>query len=228
MISFAKIAREFLMERMTFKQILSVSEPARIDRGKHDVRSRSIGVTSEDGQETWNFNYKSNPSTTGERHHGYIKFFKDISNTDNVENLDCIVDCDCEDFKYKWTYNNNKYGISPIGNKSYNGNNGQKPQPYNDLGVGLCKHLVSLGKFLKTSIEAPTSDDEIPEPEIKKVVKSKRITPETPKTINAPTPEDSYSDTRSDSSNKLNETVNNVSNKMNIFIKSHPQFNVEV
>jgi hypothetical protein len=101
MISFANIMREVLNERMSFRQLLKVSDPARIDRGKHDVNTRSLRVKTMGTNEEWTFSYKSDPSTTGKRHHGYVRFLKESKimtskkNADSAMDIHCKVDCNC-------------------------------------------------------------------------------------------------------------------------------------
>jgi outer membrane biosynthesis protein TonB len=68
------------------------------------------------------------------------------------------VDCDCPDYKYRWAYNNAKAGAGITGNQSWNGNNGKAPRPreqggVGQLGEGLCKHLISLGRYLHNQVE---------------------------------------------------------------------------
>lgn len=164
MISLKKIVQSFLCERMTFNQLVAASagkpDPSRMGRSDH-VKSKSVRVTTIDEQEAWTFSYKSqgHHSTTGDRHHGYVRFFKDnVRANEQASNIDCMVDCDCPDYKYRWAYNNAKAGAGTTGNASWNGNNGSPPKPreqggVGQLGEGLCKHLISLGRFLQTEVE---------------------------------------------------------------------------
>jgi hypothetical protein len=225
-----------LLERMTFKDLLGASDPARARRAGQ-VRSKSLGVTSEDGGETWNFKYKSYPSTTGHPHQGRIQFYKeDVSNIDSFEDLECIADCSCPDYRYKWAYNNTKAGAGMVGNKSLNGNNGQAPKPYNDLGPGLCKHLIALSEYLNTEIE-PEAPEETPEPEVEKPspeLPSKRKEKELDVDTSYDDSSHYYSDSReegdrfSDSTTELEEGSKSGSlyQKMENFIKLNPSFNV--
>lgn len=216
MISFAKLMRQVLSERVSFRDLFRISEPGRKQRAKTDVKARSIRVNTMDEQEVWTFNYKSNPSTTGNRWHGYVRFFKeDVSHKDNAMDLHCMVDCDCPDYRYRYAYNNARADIGVVGSqpewKYANQNNGKPPRPradggVGDYGVGMCKHLCSLAEFLKTQIEpdAPEPDDEI-EPKTSTIkpasIKQPRpSSPSSPTTSNAPNPDDSYSDSRGDSS----------------------------
>jgi hypothetical protein len=231
MISFAKIMRQVLTEKMSFRDLLRVSEPGRIKRGRNDVTARSIRVKSEDNQEIWAFNYKSDPSTTGNRWHGYVRFFKeDVSQKDNAEDLYCQVDCDCPDFRYRYAYNNAVADVTPIGADSINKNNGKKWRPRSqggvgDYGVGLCKHLCALSEYLKTKIEpvAPEPEDKI-SPITKPPTKPQLPVSQKPPTVNAPKPEDTYTDTRSGT---LQEQRSSLYERIDQFVKSNPEFEVQ-
>lgn len=252
MISLSKLLQQVLTEGTSFKNLLRGSEPGRIDRGRHDVNARSIRVITIDDTEAWTFNYKSHPSTTGQRWHGYVHFLKEnVSNAKNVMDLECQVDCDCPDYRYRFAYNNDKAGVGKVGGqpewKHANNNNGQPPRPRSqggvgDYGVGMCKHLCSLGEFLKTEIEpdAPEPEDEKPLPKV--VRPAPKVTPETPATTDAPEPEDAYTDSRSDGANPtddtddtgyndtrsgLQENAGNLFSKMDRFVKTNPEFDVQ-
>ncbi len=228
---------KLLVERTSFKNLLRGSEPGRIDRGRHDVNARSIRVQSMDGQEAWTFNYKSNPSTTGHRWHGYVRFMKeDVSNKDNAMDLDCMVDCDCPDYRYRFAYNNAKADVGTIGRQNdwrhANQNNGRPPRPRSqggvgDYGVGMCKHLCSLAEFLKTKITSDAPEPEEEEPTVKPTAvlkKAPKITPEHPTTTDAPEPGDSYSDSRSG----LNEGRGRLYEQIDSFVRGNPEFDVQV
>lgn len=222
--------KSLLLERMSFRDLYNNSDAARISRAD-DVRSKSLRVFSkDDGNEAWSFSYKSNPSTTKQRHRGEIRFFKDnISEGSNFLELDCQVDCSCPDYRYRWAFNNNKQDAAPIGNNSLNKNNGNVPIPANNLGPGLCKHLAALSEYLKTNIEptAPSPKDAstLNVKKDKKPEQQKNIPTTAPKpTIDAPNPEknDPYSGMELEENN-INEDI---TSKINSFIKSHPQFEV--
>jgi hypothetical protein len=176
MILLKKLIQEFLCERMTFSQLVAASagkpDPSRMGRADH-VNSKSVRVTTMDEQEAWTFSYKSqgHHSTTGDRHHGYVRFFKEnVQATDQAANLDCMVDCSCPDYKYRWAYNNARAGAGITGNSSWNGNNGKAPRPreqggVGQLGEGLCKHLISLGRFLQSQVEPEQPDKLTSKPE---------------------------------------------------------------
>lgn len=248
MISFSKILKQVLNERMSFRDLLRHSDPARIDRSR-DVRTRSLDVRSMGGNEAWTFTYKSSPSTTGHRWHGYVRFLKeDVSNKDRADQLDCMVDCDCPDYRFRFAYNNAKADAGALGAGAWNQNNGQPPRPRSqggvgDYGVGMCKHLISLAEFLKTNIEpdAPEPDEPEPKPIVppKKPIqqpKKPSVTPaaQKPQTINAPEPEDTYSDSRSDtdtdtysdSRGDLQEGTGKLAENLNRLVLSKPTFQV--
>ena len=102
MISFSKILKEVLTETMTLRDLLNtggtnipyVLDPKynRVDRSK-TVRSRSLLVRAVEDSEAWTFTYKSNPSSTGNRWHGYIQFLKPggISNSDKRAPMNIIA-----------------------------------------------------------------------------------------------------------------------------------------
>lgn len=96
MIKLKEIVNSFLLETLSFKDLIKYSEPNRIDRAKK-VNTKPLRVVTQDDQEAWTFSYKSNPSTTGLRYQGYVKFLKEEVKIakDNPENIDCVVDCQC-------------------------------------------------------------------------------------------------------------------------------------
>lgn len=208
MISFTKVMKKILSERMSFRDLLAKSDPARVDRSKF-VNARSLRVESMDGDEAWTFRYKSrgNHSTTGLPWHGYVRFFKDTAtNKKSADELDCMVDCDCPDYKYRWAYNNAKANAGLVGRKSWNKNNGRSPRPYNDLGEGMCKHLIALGDFLKTKID-PDSPEDVPDD-------SKAPDPDNPDDMKSPNGE-------------LQENMAGlIAQRLDEFAKANPQFDV--
>lgn len=231
MISFKNIMTRILTEVLTFRQLLSRSEPGRILRGKNDVKSRSIRVTSMNGDEAWMFSYKSNPSTTGKRWHGYVRFLKEnVDNARSAEDLECMVDCDCPDYRYRWAYNNAKDGSGITGPNSWNKNNGKPPRPKSmggvgDMGVGLCKHLVSLSEYLKTKIDPtapePEEKESLPiQPSVSVPVKSTKSVASAPE---KPTTQSPYSDTRS---GDLMENKSIFRTKLDSFVENNPEFDV--
>jgi hypothetical protein len=146
---------ESLNEIMTYNDLLKLADKGRRARAK-DVRTRSIPVTVEDGKESWNFRYKSNPSVTDKPFQGSIKFFKEINQTgmENASDLPCQVDCSCPDFMYRWAWNDAAKNASTIGLKSLNKCIDRKPKPGYDFGEGICKHLIALERYLRTKIKS--------------------------------------------------------------------------
>jgi hypothetical protein len=156
-----------LKETMTYNQLMKMAEKSprspngttRKDRSK-TVRVRSIPVSLEDGKESWNFRYKSNPEATDlERRkplQGSIQFFKEIQDRDreNAVDLPCKVDCNCLDFMYRWAYNDTAQDASKIGPDSLNKCINRSPKPAYNYGEGLCKHLIALERYLTTRIRA--------------------------------------------------------------------------
>lgn len=242
MISFRKLLRQVLLERMSFRQLLGGSESGRKQRGHTDVNVRPMRVTTMDGNEAWTFRYKSSPSTTGQAWHGYVQFFKeDVSHKDSADDLECMVDCDCPDYRYRYAYNNAHADVGRIGKhpewRYGNDNNGQKWRPRSqggvgDYGVGLCKHLCGLSEYLKTKMEpdAPSPDDPKdlktqPKPIVKPKVKPSAASK--PQSTLAPDPDDdTYTDSRT-GSETLQEGRSLIYERLEKFAKSNPEFDVE-
>lgn len=249
MISFSQIMRRVLTERMSFRQLLAVSKSkpdhSRFDRAKF-VNAKSLRVKTMDESETWTFSYKSqgDHSTTKMRHQGYVRFFKEnVSSTDNVQDLECMVDCSCPDYRYRWAYNNAKADAGITGANSLNKNNGTpprsrsaKPPGVGDLGEGLCKHLIKLGKYLETSVDAPDpkkDEEPLSQPEPKPVQVKKQRPSQSPTTTKSPEPDDTYTDSRSgDSSSgysdgrELQEGKSSLYNRFEQFVRNNPEFEV--
>lgn len=233
---FGKLMNQVIYERATFGQLYAGSESGRKERGAHDVNARSTQVTSTDNGEAWTFNYKSNPSTTNNRWHGFIQFFKeDVSGKENASDLECKVDCDCPDYRYRYSYNNKQADVGWTGKhpewKYSNDNNGQKWKPRSqggvgDYGVGLCKHLCALKEFLHTVIEpnAPNPEDEV-QPSAK-IKEPQKPLPKTTTTVQAPKPGDTYSDSRTGSDTLQEGQHSQLYGRIDNFVKTTPQFNV--
>ena len=230
--SFFGMLKTLLTERMSFKDLYNASDPARIGRADN-VRARPIRVMSMSKRETWTFRYKSYPSTTGNPWHGYIQFFKkDAAEKENAADLDCIVDCDCPDYRYRWAYANTQQGASRIGRRSWNQCKNAPPNKTNPgQEPGLCKHLISLGKYLKTKLD-PTA----PEPgegeydpyRVKPRIKQKEPVA-LPSSTQAPEPEDGYSDSRT-GSETLQEDINfkrsMLYDRIDNFVNENPEFEI--
>lgn len=144
-------SENIIKENMTYKQLMSYADDGRKDRAA-TVRVRSIPVSTENGAESWNFRYKSNPSVTDQPFQGSIQFFKEVKSSDDAQNMPVKVDCGCQDFKFRWAYNDTQNDASQVGQDSLNKAINRKPTPAYDFGVGLCKHLIALQRFLQTKI----------------------------------------------------------------------------
>jgi hypothetical protein len=136
-----------LLERLTFDQLMAVSEPKRVLRSK-TVRGPPLAVDAKNDGVYYSFNFKAYPSTEKKRHKGYIKFFKPKKKTP-LEKVECLVDCDCKDYKFRWAWANKQRGSSVVGSKSLNQAWNKAPKIANPTGrSGLCKHLLALRDFI--------------------------------------------------------------------------------
>jgi len=69
---------------------------------------------------------------------------------EDAQEIPCHVDCTCPDYMYRWAYNNSQVNAGKIGPDSWNKCLNRSPRE--DLGQGLCKHLISLEGYLRTKI----------------------------------------------------------------------------
>lgn len=138
-----------LLERMSYRQLYALSEPKRKDRSRH-VSGPPLKLDAYQDSTYYYFNFKSQPSTTGLRHKGFIKFMKPrLSSTREAENVDCMVDCTCPDFRYRWAWTNKQRGSSKVGPGSLNQAHNRAPRITNPTGrPGLCKHLLALADYI--------------------------------------------------------------------------------
>lgn len=140
-------ASSVLVERLTFDQLYRMSEPKRKMRSL-TVSGPPLKVQTFKDAKIWEFNFKSAPSTTGLRHHGYIRFFKP-SGPKPLEKLECTLDCDCADYRYRWAWSNKQRGSSAVGPRSLNQALNRPPRVTNPLNKsGLCKHLLHLREYI--------------------------------------------------------------------------------
>ena len=112
----------WLQERLTFDKLFRISEPKRVYRS-FTVRGPPLEIDSYQDVVYYIFNFKANPSTTGLRHRGYVKFFKPLhKNPKNVplQHLECLVDCTCPDFRYRWAWADKQRQSSVVGAQSLN------------------------------------------------------------------------------------------------------------
>lgn len=212
MISLKKLLTEALLDEVSYRELLRMTDSARKERARK-ISTKSSGVgsvmdtSSDNTNEAWVFSYKTrNPhSTTHRRYHGKIIFSKEnINPNDSVEDLDCKVHCDCPDYFYRRQFYNHKMGAGTMDpNVLGQQHNQQAPVAggHADIGPGLCKHLVGLAEYLSTKIEpvAPKPEDEPPEPEATKPQQPQQPVSVKKPTTQAPKPEEvPYSDSRTD------------------------------
>lgn len=144
-----------LREDMSYDDLLKLTTPERKERASN-VNVRSLPVSVNEEKERWNFRYKTSPknTVTDKPFRGSITFLKgELHQNDDAEKVMCKVDCECPDFMYRFAYNDTAKGASQIGKDSLNKALNRRPKPAYDEGEGLCKHLVALGRFLKTKID---------------------------------------------------------------------------
>lgn len=141
----------WLQERLTFDKLFRISEPKRVYRS-FTVRGPPLEIDSYQDVVYYTFNFKSNPSTTGLRHRGYVKFFKPLhKNPKNVplQHLDCLVDCSCPDYRYKWAWANKQRQSGVVGPQSLNQAWNKAPRKTNPKGApGLCKHILATRQYI--------------------------------------------------------------------------------
>ena len=82
-----------IFEAMSFSDLFRFSEPKRVVRSK-TVKGPPLDIKAFKDSIFYTFNFKSNPSTTGLRHHGYIKFQKPGRDMP-LSQVKCLVDCTC-------------------------------------------------------------------------------------------------------------------------------------
>ena len=164
--TFADFFREYLEERsmMTYDQLFSLSDPKRVARASTQVRGPALDVYSDNTGTYSVFNFKSYPSTTGLRHHGYIKFEKPWKKSGTAaEHIPVEVDCDCEDFRYVWAWADKQRGASKVGAGSLNQALNKAPKIKNKSNKpGLCKHLLAAKRYIYGMVDnmpAPTEDE---------------------------------------------------------------------
>lgn len=154
--------KELILERMSFTDLMNISEPKRIQRSK-DVKPKSLGVKMIENQEAWTFSYRTKSPTipcdvgpnqieVPHSHRGLIKFYKeDIGPNDNAIDIDCMVDCNCPDYRNRFAFNNKRQDAGEIGQNTLNKCINRAPKI--NLGPGLCKHLLSLSSYLETVLK---------------------------------------------------------------------------
>lgn len=143
--------KTYLAERLTFDQLFRLSEPKRVRRSD-TVRGPPLQINAHTDSIYHTFNFKSFPSTTGLRHHGYIRFFKPSGKSGNqtpLQHLPCEVDCTCPDFRYRWAWVLKQKGSSRVGSRSMNQAWNKAPWKTNpQQRVSLCKHILAARDYI--------------------------------------------------------------------------------
>ena len=150
-ISVAPAPVQFLGEEMTFDQLFRYSEPKRVKRSKQ-VRGPPLEIDGHSDAVYHHFNFKSYPSTTGLRWHGYVKFKKPkTGKKDNrpLQHIPCEVDCSCPDFKFRFAWSDKQRGAARIGPQSLNKCINRAPVKTNPANIpGLCKHILATRDYI--------------------------------------------------------------------------------
>ena len=135
---------------MTFDQLFRYSEPKRVKRSS-TVRGPPLEINGNSDAVYHIFNFKSFPSTTGLRHHGYIRFKKPALGNSRkpLQHIPCEVDCTCPDFRYRWAWSDKQRGAARIGKQSMNQCINRAPRKTNPDNVpGLCKHILAARDYI--------------------------------------------------------------------------------
>ena len=139
---------KWLCEALSFSQLFNLSEPKRVVRSK-TVNGPPLDIRAFDDAQYHIFNFKSNPSTTGLRHHGYIKLNKP-KRSEPLTEIPCLVDCTCQDYRYRWAWTNKQRGAGKVGQGSINQAINRAPRITNPTNrPGLCKHILALKDYLQ-------------------------------------------------------------------------------
>ena len=155
---------KYLAETMTFDQLFRYSEPGRVKRSG-TVRGPPLEITGGSDAMYHAFNFKSYPSTTGLRHHGYIKFIKPELMRPNtpLQHIPCQVDCSCPDLKFRFAFSNMQRGAGRIGPQSLNKCINRAPRITNPANIpGLCvaeNEIVSTRRGLIPIQQVSPSDE---------------------------------------------------------------------
>lgn len=141
---------KFLFEDLTFDQLFRYSEPKRVKRSD-TVRGPPLEINANSDSVYHIFNFKSFPSTTGLRHHGFIKFKKPkVGNPRKpLQHIPCEVDCTCPDYRYRFAWVNKQKGAGRVGAQSMNQCLNRAPRKTNPAGIpGLCKHILAARDYI--------------------------------------------------------------------------------
>jgi len=141
--------RRVLSERLTYDMLYRMSEPRRVDRSR-TVKTPPMEVNIGNKDAYYFFNFKGNPSTTGLRHKGYLRIMKPLHDRPTaVQDLHCMVDCTCPDYRYRWAWSNKQRGAGKVGPGSFNQAHNRAPVWTNPLNrPGLCKHILAVKDFV--------------------------------------------------------------------------------
>lgn len=147
---------DLLLEYLTYDQLFRMSEPKRFQRSL-TVKMPPLDMQQYQTGLHWVFEYyfnaKGNPSTTGLRHRGYVRF-KKPKKTQGGKNtplskLGVEVDCMCPDYRYRWAWANHQRQAGPIGKASLNQCINKAPRKTNPTGApGLCKHILATRDYI--------------------------------------------------------------------------------
>lgn len=145
-----------LLEYLTYDQLFRMSEPKRFQRSL-TVKMPPLDMQQYQTGNHWCFEYyfnaKGNPSTTGLRHRGYVRFKKPkkthAGKNTPLSKLPVEVDCMCPDYRYRWAWTNHQRQAGPIGPNSLNQCINRAPRKTNPKGApGLCKHILATRDYI--------------------------------------------------------------------------------
>jgi len=136
---------------LTFDQLFRKSDPGRVKRSA-TVRGPPLEIDAHSDHVYHVFNFKSFPSTTGLRHHGYIKFVRPKTAGKKalpLQHVPCVVDCTCPDFRYRFAWLIKQKGSSQVGPRSMNQAWNQPPIHTNPHSrISLCKHILAARDYI--------------------------------------------------------------------------------
>lgn len=136
---------------LTFQRLHDMSDPKRITRSD-DVTGPPLDIEAVRDAVYYAFNFRSHATnTTGLRHRGYIKFLRPRSGVPTpLMQLNCVVDCGCPDFRYRWAWANKQRGASVVGPQSLNQAINRAPRITNPTSrPGLCKHILACKQYIE-------------------------------------------------------------------------------
>jgi hypothetical protein len=149
-----------LNEKLTYDQLFRMSDPKRTIRS-FKVKGPPLEIDSYQDAVYYAFNFKSSPSTTGLRHRGYVKFLRPkLGGQKPLQHLNCIVDCTCPDFRYRWAWANKQRGASRVGPQSLNQALNRAPRRTNPTSKpGLCKHVLAAREYVYGLLSSFPNDE---------------------------------------------------------------------